>query len=149
MNPFGDLSSCHFTWPVVLLNYNLPPWLVTKRYFMMLAIIIPSKESMTSGNIDVYLEPLIEELQMLWNGLKLMIHYRGQHSTWRLCVCGVYMTFQPMDWLQNVLPKSCGMPILCPNYKSSLFKEIKENDLLWESTLTTKDPSLSTSLDCF
>jgi hypothetical protein len=81
VNPFGDLSSCHFTWPVVLLNYNLPPWLVTKRYFMMLAIIIPSKESMTSGNIDVYLEPLIEELQMLWNGLKLMIHYRGQHST--------------------------------------------------------------------
>jgi hypothetical protein len=25
VNPFGDLSSCHSTWPVVLLNYNLPP----------------------------------------------------------------------------------------------------------------------------
>jgi len=36
VNPFGDLSSCHSTWLVVLLNYSLPPWLVTKRYFLML-----------------------------------------------------------------------------------------------------------------
>ncbi len=55
VNPFGDLSSCHSTWPVVLLNYNLLPWLVTKRYFLMLAFIIPSKESCTSINVDVYL----------------------------------------------------------------------------------------------
>lgn len=55
VNPFGNLSSCHSTWPVVLLNYNLPPWLVTKRYFLMLAFIIPSKESCTSINVDVYL----------------------------------------------------------------------------------------------
>jgi hypothetical protein len=27
-NPFEDLNSCHFTWLVVLLNCNLPPWLV-------------------------------------------------------------------------------------------------------------------------
>jgi hypothetical protein len=32
VNPFGDLSTCHFTWLVVLLNYNLPPWLVTMRF---------------------------------------------------------------------------------------------------------------------
>lgn len=35
--PFGDLNSCHFTWLVIMLNYNLPPWLVTNRYFFMLA----------------------------------------------------------------------------------------------------------------
>jgi hypothetical protein len=27
MNPFGDLSSSHCTWPVILTIYNLPPWL--------------------------------------------------------------------------------------------------------------------------
>ncbi len=70
MNLFGDLSSCHSTWLVVILNYNLPPWLVTKHYFMMLALIIPCKEFVTSGNIDVYLELLIEELQTLRNGVK-------------------------------------------------------------------------------
>jgi hypothetical protein len=34
VNPFGDHSSCHFVWTMALLIYNLPPWLVTKRYFL-------------------------------------------------------------------------------------------------------------------
>ncbi len=25
VNLFGDFNSCHSTWPMVLLNYNLPP----------------------------------------------------------------------------------------------------------------------------
>jgi hypothetical protein len=53
VNSFEDLSSCHSTWPVILLNYNLPPWLVTKRYFLMLGLIIPGKESMISATMDV------------------------------------------------------------------------------------------------
>ena len=55
--------------PVVMLNYNLPPWLVTKNFFMMLALIIPGKESVTDKNVDVYMTPLIEELQELWKGI--------------------------------------------------------------------------------
>jgi len=43
VNPFGDLSSCHSTWLVILLNYNLLPLLVTKWCFMMLALIILGK----------------------------------------------------------------------------------------------------------
>jgi hypothetical protein len=72
---FGDLNSCHSTWPVILLNYNLPPWLVTKCYCLMLALLILGKEFVTSTNVDVYLELLIEKLQML----KHMMHTRGQH----------------------------------------------------------------------
>jgi hypothetical protein len=62
MNPFGNLSFGHFTWPIILLNYNLPLWLVTKCYFLMLVLIIPSKELITTTNVDVYLEPFIKEL---------------------------------------------------------------------------------------
>ncbi len=43
VNLFGDLSSCHSTWLMVFQNYNLPPWLVTKRHFFKLTLIIPSK----------------------------------------------------------------------------------------------------------
>ena len=43
MNPFADLSSRHSTWPVMTLNYNLPPWLVTKNFFVMLFLINPWK----------------------------------------------------------------------------------------------------------
>jgi hypothetical protein len=69
INPFSNQSLSHSTWPVVLLNYNLPPWLVTKRFFLTLALIILSQESITSENIDVYLAPLIEDLLQLWEGV--------------------------------------------------------------------------------
>ncbi len=37
-----------------------------KCSFLMLALIIHGKEFETSGNVDVYLEPFIEELHILW-----------------------------------------------------------------------------------
>lgn len=81
VNPFEDLSSCHFTWPTILLNYNLPPWLMIKCYFFMLALLILDKESITSTNVDVYLEFFFEELQVLWVGVKSYDAYKGHHST--------------------------------------------------------------------
>jgi hypothetical protein len=36
----------------------------------MLALLIPRKESIRNENIDVYLEPLLEELEILWRGLR-------------------------------------------------------------------------------
>jgi hypothetical protein len=35
----------------------------------MLALIIPSKELVTFGNVNVYLQMLIEELQVMWKGV--------------------------------------------------------------------------------
>ena len=69
MNPFADLSTRHSTWPVMMVNSNLPPWLVTKNFFVMLSLIIPGKESVKCSNIDVYMQPLVEELELLWAGI--------------------------------------------------------------------------------
>jgi hypothetical protein len=69
VNPFKQTRSTWSTWPVTLLNYNLPPWLCTKKFFVLLALLIPWKESVTSEVIDVYLEPLVEELLQLWYGI--------------------------------------------------------------------------------
>jgi hypothetical protein len=54
---------------VTLLNYNLPPWLCTKKFFILLTLLIPGKQSVTSEHLDVYLEPLVEELLQLWEGV--------------------------------------------------------------------------------
>ncbi|KAL3681584.1 hypothetical protein R1sor_024540 [Riccia sorocarpa] len=59
--------SSHSTWPVVLTNYNVPPWLASKKGFLLLALIIPGPKKVK--NIDIYLEPLVEELQQLWDGV--------------------------------------------------------------------------------
>jgi hypothetical protein len=69
VNPF-KLQRCSWsTWPVMLLNYNIPPWLSTKKFFIMLALLIPGKQSVTSEFFDVYMEPLVEELVELWEGV--------------------------------------------------------------------------------
>ena len=68
-NPFGMLNVTYTTWPVILIPYNLPPWLCLKQPFWMISMLIPGPKS-PGNNIDVYLEPLIDELKDLWiNGV--------------------------------------------------------------------------------
>ncbi|KAL3702571.1 hypothetical protein R1sor_020593 [Riccia sorocarpa] len=66
-SPAVQHSSSHSTWPVVLTNYNVPPWLASKKGFLLLALIIPGPKKVK--NIHIYLEPLVEELQQLWDGV--------------------------------------------------------------------------------
>jgi hypothetical protein len=69
VNPFKHNNTQHSTWPILLLIYNLPPVLVTKKFFIQLTILIFGKDAPTNDNIDVFLRPLIEELQMIWKGI--------------------------------------------------------------------------------
>ncbi|CAM8966497.1 unnamed protein product [Rhodiola kirilowii] len=66
VNPHGNLSTQHSTWPVILVIYNLPPRLTMKRKYMMLSLLI-SGPRQPGNDIDVYLAPLIEDLKLLWN----------------------------------------------------------------------------------
>lgn len=69
VNPFGNNSTAWSTWPILLLNYNVPPWLTSKKFFVMLALLIPGPETVSEQNLDIYLEPLLEELVQLWKGV--------------------------------------------------------------------------------
>ncbi|KAL4568843.1 hypothetical protein LXL04_024460 [Taraxacum kok-saghyz] len=64
-NPFGNMSSKHSTWPVILTTYNLPHWLCMKESTFMLTLLIPCPKS-TGKDMDVFLQPLVEELKHLW-----------------------------------------------------------------------------------
>jgi hypothetical protein len=64
-NPFGMLSVAYTTWLVILIPYNLPPWLCLKQPYWMMSMLFPGPKS-PSMNIDVYLQPLIDELIELW-----------------------------------------------------------------------------------
>jgi hypothetical protein len=72
MNPFGDLSISHSTWPVILTIYNLPPWVCQQCRYLLLTMIISGPKQ--SGNdIDVFLEPFMEDMKILWEeGVKMM-----------------------------------------------------------------------------
>ncbi|XP_070019670.1 uncharacterized protein [Nicotiana sylvestris] len=64
-NPFRTMSISHSTWLVMLMNYNLSPWICMKPEYIMLSMIIPGPSS-PGNDIDVYLQPLIAELKELW-----------------------------------------------------------------------------------
>ncbi|KAF7139945.1 hypothetical protein RHSIM_Rhsim06G0120600 [Rhododendron simsii] len=65
-NPFGNMSNSYSIWPVILIPYNLPPWLVMKDSFFMLTLLIPG-DKQPGIDIDVYLRPLVDELKELWH----------------------------------------------------------------------------------
>ena len=66
VNPYSQKRSTHSSCPVFLLNYNIPPWLTIKTFFIMLSLLIPGPEAVTAAHFDVFLCPLIEELTVLW-----------------------------------------------------------------------------------
>ena len=64
MNPFNKRMSGHSTWPVILTMYNVPMWLCQKRMYLLLTILI-SGPKQPGIDIDVFLEPLMQEMERL------------------------------------------------------------------------------------
>ncbi|TYK23754.1 uncharacterized protein E5676_scaffold1607G00730 [Cucumis melo var. makuwa] len=64
-NQFGQMSTSYSMWPVVLLPYNLSPWKCMKEIKIFMSLLIPDFRS-SGREIDVYLQPFIEELKELW-----------------------------------------------------------------------------------
>ncbi|XP_040364493.1 uncharacterized protein LOC121050025 [Rosa chinensis] len=65
-NPFRTMNIVHSTWPVILVPYNLPPMMLMKQPFIYLSVLIDGPKG-PGDKIDVYLQPLIEELKELWD----------------------------------------------------------------------------------
>jgi len=65
MNPHGNMSSIHNIWPVVLIIYNLPPWLYIKYKLLMISLLISGPRQL-GNDIEIYLAPIIEDLKIMW-----------------------------------------------------------------------------------
>ena len=61
-NQFSKLYSC---WPVIVARYNLSPEMCMKDPYLFLTCIISCPNNL-KAKIDVYLQPLIDELNELW-----------------------------------------------------------------------------------
>ena len=65
-NPYPNAARPYSVWPIVVCVYNLPPHMCMTRPYMFLSYVIPGPNNPKS-KIDVYLQPLIDELKRLWN----------------------------------------------------------------------------------
>ncbi|XP_073298510.1 uncharacterized protein [Primulina huaijiensis] len=66
INPHCLMSSAYSCWLVLMITYNLSPWLCMKRKFVMITLLISSPRQ-PGDDIDVYLAPLINDLKCLWD----------------------------------------------------------------------------------
>jgi len=112
INPHGMRSNSHSTWPVVMIIYNLPPWLCMKRKFMMLSMLIPGLKQI-GNDIDVYLAPLIEDLKDMWNeGVEVYDGYMEESFQLRAMLFGTINDFPPYGNLFGYSIKGkCACPI--------------------------------------
>ncbi|XP_074346873.1 uncharacterized protein LOC141685682 [Apium graveolens] len=84
INPHNNnLTNRYSCWPVVLVTYNLPPWLCMKRKFMILTVLVSGPHE-PGNNIDVFLQSLIDDLKKLWEEGEPIVYDAGTKSFFTL-----------------------------------------------------------------
>ena len=63
--PFGNSGQQYSCWPVILTPYNLLPLMCMMKQYMFLTVIVFGSNN-PKHKIDLYLQPLIHELKLLW-----------------------------------------------------------------------------------
>jgi hypothetical protein len=80
----------------MVLNYNLPLHLTMSNAFMWLALIILERRQV--HNMDIYLQPLINELQLLWTQGVQVIDV-SKPTTNQLLIVNVILLWTLHDYL--------------------------------------------------
>ncbi|XP_020271787.1 uncharacterized protein LOC109846957 [Asparagus officinalis] len=63
---YEHIDACQHDCVLILMPYNLPPWLCMKESFFMMSLLIPGPHA-PGNDIDVFLRPLVDELKELWD----------------------------------------------------------------------------------
>ena len=67
--PFSFLSPNYTILPVGLISYNIPVWMIVRKEYLILSLIVPGKRQVKK--MDVYLASFIDEMQLLWKGITM------------------------------------------------------------------------------
>ncbi|XP_010696351.3 uncharacterized protein LOC104908881 [Beta vulgaris subsp. vulgaris] len=122
-NSYRLMNTNHITWPVVLIPYNLPPWLCMKPSSFILSLIIPGKSG-RGIDIDVYLKPLIHELKMLWEGVDA---YSGQNFKLRAALHSTISNFLAYAMLSGRSTKGYKACPICTHSTNSYRFGVRES----------------------
>ncbi|XP_025608126.1 uncharacterized protein [Arachis hypogaea] len=109
-NPFGNMSTKYSVWPVILIPYNFPPWLCMKQTSFILSMIIPGPK-MPGNDIDIYLQPLVDELKQLWEGVET--YDANKKSTFKM-FAALMWTISDFPGLGNLSGWNTHSGLACP-----------------------------------
>ena len=99
--PFNMISNAYSCWPVIVTVYNLPPWKCMTKPFMFLSMIIPGPKN-PGKKIDVFLRPLVDELNKLWSvGVEKYDVYRKENFQLRAALMWTISDFPAYGMLSG------------------------------------------------
>ncbi|XP_019086325.1 PREDICTED: uncharacterized protein LOC109126887 [Camelina sativa] len=113
MNPFAIQNTKYRTWPVFLVNYNMAPTECIKQENIMLSMLILGTTA-PSNNIDVYLQPLIDDLKDLWNdGMEVYDAFKQESFTLRAILLWSITDYPTLGTLSGCKVKGKQACIVC------------------------------------
>jgi hypothetical protein len=92
-NPFGNMNNSCSMWPIFVVSYNMPPWVCMEESNFIMDLLIPRLSS-PSKDFDIFMEPLVQELQQLWKGVWAIDLLRVKDLNYVLWFFGAYMIIQ-------------------------------------------------------
>ena len=104
-----------------------------KKNFVMLCLLIPTKLSLTGSNIDVFIQPLVDELQLLWNQAGVLTRdaraYMGMsHFNMRAVLMWTMHDFPAYGLISGLTTKGFkACPVCGPHTKSRRSKLLRKN----------------------
>ncbi|CAN1784573.1 hypothetical protein LINPERHAP1_LOCUS16616 [Linum perenne] len=114
-NPFRSMNIVHSTWPVILVPYNLPPLMCMKQPFIFLSVLIDGPKA-PGDKIDVFLQPLIEELKELFvDGAQTFDSFKNEMFQMR---AGLLWTINDFPAYANLSGWSTKGEYACPSCNS-------------------------------
>ncbi|XP_076925790.1 uncharacterized protein LOC143588750, partial [Bidens hawaiensis] len=120
INPFGQMSNGHSTWPILLCIYNLPPWLCMKKKYIMMSLLIAGPKQ-PGNDIDVYLSPLIDDLKKLWSrGVNVFDSYKKEYFILRAMIFCTISDFPAYSNLSGYSTKGYKACPVCEDDTSSI-----------------------------
>nr|XP_017233110.1 PREDICTED: uncharacterized protein LOC108207162 [Daucus carota subsp. sativus] len=116
--PYRSMTLSHSTWPIILVNYNLPLLLCMKQENLILSTLISGPNS-PGNSIDVFMQPLIAELKELWDvGIETYDAFSGGNFNLRASVLWTISDFPGYAMLSGWSTKG---KLACPvcHYETS------------------------------
>ena len=77
INPYSLQNTNYYVFPIVLINNNKSPWLSMNNENLTFALIVSSRRQVK--NMDIYLQPLVNQLKELWE--RINIYYVSRPIT--------------------------------------------------------------------
>ena len=94
------MSSSYSMWPIFVIPYNLPPWLCMQESNFMMALLIPGPHSPRKA-LDVFLQPLVEDLLKLWSGVDTVDAITGKDFKLRAAVLSCIHDYPALSTLSR------------------------------------------------